>query len=324
MFSRTHQAWGSFTLVTLQDKTTGAFVTVNPTFGGMLHQLGLPHEGTIVELLDTYADADALLTQFADTYKGAKLCPFPNMINQGRYSFAGETYRLPINWAADGHAIHGFVADKPFAILHESADAEQAALTVGYTYSGDLAGFPFPFRMTLTYQLRADAKFSCRTRIQNTGPRAMPLGDGWHPYFTLGGLVDDWLISLPADALVEVDEHFIPSGQLRTPEYSPAFTRIGNQPIDACYRVKTSQPVASTQLVNGQRGMAVAVWQETGLGKYEYVQLYASPDRRSLAVEPMSCPPDALNSGQSLCILQPDGCFDASFGIYVHKTPSFS
>jgi aldose 1-epimerase len=52
---------------------------------------------------------------------------------------------------------------------------------------------------------------------------------------------------------------------------------------------------------------------------YRYVQLFSGdlPDvgRRSLAVEPMTCPADAFRTGEGLIRLEPGDRFEACWGI---------
>ncbi len=53
---------------------------------------------------------------------------------------------------------------------------------------------------------------------------------------------------------------------------------------------------------------------------YGYLQLFTGDplpdvDRRSLAVEPMTCPPNAFRTGESLIRLEPGGAFTGRWGI---------
>ena len=313
MYSLDRQPFSPFTLVRLRHDPTGQFVTINPGFGGMLHQLGLSDGHTVTELLDTYHSPNALQTTFADTYRGAKLSPFANMVAGGRYTFGGTAYQLPINWPADGHAIHGFVADKPFDVVSEKSSDTGAELALHYSDAGQTPGFPFPFHLTVTYRLHAETGFSAQTTVENTGETPMPYADGWHPYFRLADSIDRLCLQLPTDTEIVLDNSYIPTGKTTHSTDFERFTPIGNRPFDACFRVKTTDGLARTYLRNPQTDTELCVWQQADA--YPYVQIYSPPDRQSLAIEPMTAWPDALNNQQGLLRLAPGQRWTGAFGI---------
>ena len=319
MYTIDRQMFGPFNLVTLRHKPTGQFVTLNPGFGGMLHQLGLAAGDTVTELLDTYVSPDDLTTTFADTYRGAKLSPFANMVAGGRYTFNGTIYQLPINWPADGHAIHGFVADKPFEVVLQQSSDEEAELVLHYSYTGDTPGFPLPFGLTIRYQLRADTGLIVQTTVRNTGPAPMPYGDGWHPYCRLADTIDPLWLSLPADAEIVAGNSFIPTGEIIHHTDLDQFKPIGDRQFDTCFAVKATNGIARTYLRSGQTGLILCVWQEAAA--YPFLQIYSSPDRRGLAIEPMTGWPDAFNNQQGLLWLGPGKRWTGAFGIGLTASP---
>ena len=105
------------------------------------------------------------------------LCPFPNRIEEGRYSFNGQVHRLPINETEHGHAIHGLVFDKEFNIISRS----ERHIELSLDYPGT-SGFPFSFRCTVEYTLLDDG-IGMRIELNNNGTQSFPFGLGWHPYF---------------------------------------------------------------------------------------------------------------------------------------------
>jgi aldose 1-epimerase len=69
--------------------------------------------------------------------------------------------------------------------------------------------------------------------------------------------------------------------------------------------------------LQGPSGMGVAVWFDRS---YPFVMLSTGdvlPDvnRRSIAVEPMTCPPNAFQSGDAVVRLEPGGTFTGTWGI---------
>jgi len=61
------------------------------------------------------------------------------------------------------------------------------------------------------------------------------------------------------------------------------------------------------------------ICQETGKYKYNFLQVYTPPHRKSIAIEPMTCAPNAFNNEQGLIILAPFESFSASWGISMVK-----
>ena len=78
-------------------------------------------------------------------------------------------------------------------------------------------------------------------------------------------------------------------------------------------------PAAGDELVRhrllGPDG-GVEVWAEPAFG---WVQVFTPSDHpgrgRAVAVEPMTCPPDALNSGTGLITLEPGETWQGSWGL---------
>ena len=82
---------------------------------------------------------------------------------------------------------------------------------MAYVYPADQNGFPFPYRLTVRYTLSSDG-LTVSTTAENTGTAPMPLADGWHPYFTLGGTADDWTLQINGGTQFEFDADLLPTG----------------------------------------------------------------------------------------------------------------
>ncbi len=313
MFKTEKKHFGDNVLINLLNELSGEFVTINVSFGGAINQIGLRKNDELIELLDTYISPEKVKEGFMETYKGAKLFPFPNMVKNGQYSFKEIAYQLPLNWVEDGHAIHGFVADKPFKIMQELTTENEASVTLGYNHTGS-EGYPFPFKLTIKYLLN-DNGFTATTSVFNTGSYPLPLGDGWHPYFNLQDKVDDIYLRVSSSAIVEIDEHFIPTGNMIENKENFIFNKIGTHHFDTCFQLDHANSIAVTTVWNKHKNVGVDVWQQTGEDKYNYVLIYTPPGRKSIAIEPMTCQPDAFNNYQHLIVLQPSAVFEASFGV---------
>ena len=94
-----------------------------------------------------------------------------------------------------------------------------------------------------------------------------------------------------------------------------SISKIGDEKIDAGFQVRKGGGHAKTELVDLELDLKVTVWQETGEMKYNYVQVFIPPSRKSIAIEPMTCNINAFNNGEGLIILKPKSTFNATYGV---------
>ena len=246
--------------------------------------------------------------------RGALLAPWPNRVVDGRYRFAGVDYQLPINEVERRHALHGLVRWQRFQVVGARSDA--VALSHRLV---PLPGYPFQLGLDVEYRL-GEHGLRCSVRTTNIGRRSAPLGLAAHPYLRGGpGRIDNWTLRLPATQVLHVTpERLVPTSlapvadtelDFRTPrligstEADHAFTGLAAD-ADGLARVR----------LRGGAGGVVCEWDPIIL---PWVQLHTAdlpdPDRSriGLAVEPMTCPPDAFNSGTDLAVLEPGGTHSA-------------
>ncbi len=277
-----------------------------PDFGGFLNSLKCGE----LELIDGYVSAQDLQENHLKQYKSARLSPFPNRLKDGKYEFEGKEYNLPINFPAQNHAMHGFLAGKPYEIVEQSAEKVRMV----FEYDGSDSGFPFPFRTALAYEL-FENEIYCRTWVENSGTQAFPIGEGWHPYFKLGGKVDDWILKLPKCEALIVDGRMLPTGNTQVFDLFAEVRAIAKTHFDTCFYVGANHESFRTTLVN--KSIRLQVWQENEADSYNYLQLYTPENRQTLAIEPMTCAPDAFNNKLGIKILQPNEVWELAWGIDV-------
>jgi aldose 1-epimerase len=76
--------------------------------------------------------------------------------------------------------------------------------------------------------------------------------------------------------------------------------------------------LATITLKNPAGGREVVVWMDSS---YRYVQVFSGDTlpvahrRRGLALEPMTCPPNAFRTGTDLIVLQPEETRNFAWGI---------
>jgi aldose 1-epimerase len=259
------------------------------------------------------------LDRMADGGRGQPLLPWPNRLGDGTYEFDGQQLQLAIDEIGRHNAIHGLTRWLNWAPVEQATDRVRLSQRVY-----PRPGYPFTLDLEIEYALD-DAGLTVRTTAHNGGSRALPFGAGQHPYFTLGSpLVDTNELQLPARALVELDDaRRLPTGQL-LPVAGSAFDfrtsrQIGSLQIDACFTdlIREGDGRARVVLSDPQSRSSVTIWMDE---RYRYVQAFSgetlAPERRrrGLAVEPMTCPPHALQTGTDLIVLQPDETCTLAWG----------
>jgi len=240
---------------------------------------------------------------------GAVLLPWPNRIAGGRYRFDGVDYQLPLTEPANGNATHGLVRWVRWNLGRQDASS--------VTLVHDLVpqtGYPFPLRLEVTYSVGEDG-LQVRLEAVNTGSVPAPFGAGCHPYLDLGDHdYDTAELLIPAAAMIETDSHQIPAG---------------SRPVEGSrYDFRTLRPIGGLRLDQGYAGLtgSVAVLRTERRtvelhwdAAYRYLQVFTPPSilpgRTAVAIEPMSCPADAFNSGEALVRLAPGEHWSGSWGI---------
>lgn len=279
--------------------------------------------------LRSYAvDGQAFVDGFAASEmssggRGQVLAPWPNRLAGGSYEFAGTRYQLAISEARTGNASHGLVRWANWQLVAQDA----ASVTLGLTLHPQ-SGYPFALALALTYRLAEDG-LTVSTVARNVGTSALPFGLGFHPYFTVGTtLVDDAIFTLPAATSLPTDERMIPSGRDSVAGGPLDFRNarpIGDTIIDTCFTelARDEQGRARIVLAAPDGGPVLTLTLD---GAFDFVQVYTGnnlPDpatrRRGLAIEPMTCPANAFNSGDGLIALAPGEEFAAAWNIRVTR-----
>lgn len=241
-------------------------------------------------------------------YSGAVLAPWPNRVGDGRYRFGDVEHQLPLTEPERGSALHGLVLWEPWSVLDRSV----SGVTLGHRIH-PRPGYPFLLDLEATYQLGDDG-LRIDLVATNRGSEQAPYGCSIHPYLVGGpGRVDDWTLHLPAGTVLDVDpERLLPRGRCPAAELDLDFTvprRVGSTEVDHAFTdVVPDARHRARASVLGPDGSGVALEWGPACG---WVQVHTAdrPEpalhRTGLAVEPMTCPPDALRSGDDLVVLDP-------------------
>ncbi|MCW2696285.1 MAG: putative Aldose 1-epimerase, partial [Modestobacter sp.] len=243
--------------------------------------------------------------------RGGVLLPWPNRLRGGAWHWRGRDLQLEVVSPASPNAVHGLLSAQPWSVL----DTRSGGVTVG-TVLEPRAGYPFRLAAAIDYELAPD-QLTVTVRVRNAGDDDAPFGVGLHPYLHVGGGEDggigDAELTVPARTALDL-EGGLPTGTRRA--FDGAVGRIGDSTLDDAVTdlVRDDDGWARVRLRGpaGELQLAVdAAW--------PWLQVYTGdtlPDgqrRRSLAVEPMTCPPNALADGADLVVLPPGGTWAGSW-----------
>lgn len=290
--------------IIVQTSDERSWFSVMPSFGERLTNL----------VLHDYDDSEtAVLQQFEEeveantSYKHAFLIPFANKIYNGTFNFHGKQYHLKKNDSNQHHAAHGFMYSASMKIK----EVGYSFIILEYNYIGDQAGYPFLFSTTIHYSIHPETGFSCAITVKNNCSTDMPLSVGWHPYFSVENNVNDAQLKLPECNCCITNEENIPVGLYQKNEEFLDWKQIGNKGMNNCYKTTTAASLIEIGLRYLEKSLVI--WQEAD--KFPFFQIYTTPDRRSIAIEPMSGCIDSFNNEDGLLILKPNEQWQGMFGI---------
>ena len=301
--------WEVYELV---DEVSGVIAGIVPSAGAILNSLRVNG----FDVIEGYGGAEDFRARVHQTFRSAKLLPFVCRLQDAAYSWQGKNYRLD-KFLLKGSALHGIFYDLPFDVTAEKQGTEYASVTMRYQYDGGHPGYPFPFNCMVTYTLGKSGCLTIDTHISNppAAASAIPVVDGWHPYFRLRGKVDGWRLQIASDQMMEYDAALIPTGRY---VFNDAFAEarlIGDMKLDNGFLLKEDiSPIAV--LRNPANGLSVTFISQMN---YPYLQLYIPDNRESIAIENLSGAPDAFNNGIGLTVLEPGEKWDLSVTLFTSQ-----
>jgi len=264
--------------------------------------------------LVTSYDADQLPPHGA----GQLLSPWPNRVDGGRYPFGGAEYQLALSEPALGNAIHGLTRWIAWTrIAHDPTEVTLRSVPHGQQ------GYPFAVQVDVTYRLTSDSGLHVTVTAANKGSRPAPWGVGHHPYLAVPTpTVDECELTLPAGRWLPPGDRGIPSGPPRDvagTEFDFRTARkLGETRLDHAFTGLRREPDGMAWVRLSAGGATTGLWADEG---YRWLQVFTGdalePElrRAALAVEPMTCPPNAFVSGEDLVVLQPKESVSCRWGI---------
>jgi len=252
---------------------------------------------------------------------GALLAPWPNRIDGGRYAFEGAEFQLALTEPARGNAIHGLTRWTAWTPVTRAAH-----MVLLRSAPHGYQGYPFCVEIDAEYRLEPDTGLQVAITARNRGTGPAPYGTGSHPYLTVpAASVDDCQLSLPAARWLPMDDRGIPSGPAAPVEGTAYDFReprvIGATRLDdALTGLERDGDGRAWARLAADRGSGARVGLWAGEG-YRWLQVFTGdslgPDRRrkAVAIEPMTCPPNAFVTGDDLLVLAPGQAITHVWGI---------
>lgn len=256
--------------------------------------------------------------------RGALLAPWPNRIAQGRYRWEGKEYQLPLNEVENSNAIHGLV-DWVRWQFDEIVEQDGAAQVTARHRLVPQPGYPFTLEFSVTYTLN-DRGLTTGFTAKNLGHETAPYAVGAHPYLVAGstreteGALDEWSLSAPVSTYLEVDEHMIPLTERAVPEELDLTKNLPLRGIhlDHAFGGLTKNSAGEASVVlTADSGEATHLTVGEGI---EWLQFYTDGKaRRGVAIEPMTAPANAFNTGINLLTLAPGESHSCWWRISAHS-----
>jgi aldose 1-epimerase len=258
------------------------------------------------------------LDQMCDGAHGAPLIPWPNRLADGRYTFDGADHQVALTEPEKHNAIHGFLRWRPWQPATHLDDRVTMTTTLF-----PVQGYPFAIDVHIEYRLAGDG-LTVTTTATNIGEAPAPYGCGQHPYLSPGiGLVDECVLRLEADTriLTSADRQ-LPVGvePVRGSRYDfRSGTALADLQVDYAFTDlhRDSEGRAWVHLT-GTDGRTVQLWVDD---TYPIIEIFTgdtlSPTRRrrGLGTEPMSCPPNAFQTGEGVVRLEPEQTMTSRWGV---------
>jgi aldose 1-epimerase len=263
-----------------------------------------------------------LTEPFAESAKpsfgnGIVLVPWPNRVRDAVWQLDGEEQQLDVTEPAQGNAIHGLLRNTAYRVLERS----EASVTLGATVFPQ-HGYPFLLQTSVRYEVVADG-LTVTHSIRNSSGASAPVAVGAHPFLRVGdATIEDLTIEVQAGTWFETDARQNPIGEhpVDGTDYDlSAGRRVGDLTLDTAFGAVQMEDGIARHRLSASDGRWVELWQDADFG---HVQVFTAPafereDGKGLAVaiEPMTAPANALNSGDGLHWLQPAETWTLSWGI---------
>ena len=253
---------------------------IYPNLGGSLQELMING----LRIIDGISHDSEGLLDYQSTYRSSVLFPFPNRIEDGTYDHLGQSHQFPVNEKPLNNALHGLVYNKLFELISSETNDDSASVVLSYTSIGKEPGFPFPFKLVLSYQISDQGDVALKFDVENTGDSSFPMGMGWHPYFAVNNL-ENCQLSFPSRDFYKCNNRNLPVQTVKS-GLSKSF-KMDGKTFDDAYSLDKAICQFSADSYNLE--LKFDYPEDT------YLQVYTPPHRKNIAIEPMTTIANSFN-----------------------------
>ena len=260
-------------------------------------------------LTESYGDAE-----IPPGATGITLAPWANRVEDGVWYLNGQKQQLDITEVSRNNASHGLLRNTSYELVDESEFSLTLEAAVFPQH-----GYPFLLRHRVSYELAEDQGLVVRQMLINDSQDPAPFVLGAHPYLRLGDVPSEELtVTVRAGTRLVTDDRLIPRGtepvsgdfDLRTGRL------VGELDLDSAYTELEFDGGVARHTLRAADGRSVSLWQDEACS---YVHVFVTtkfPGRtKAVAIEPMTGPANAFNSGDGLRWLAPGEQFTMTWGI---------
>ncbi|MFF2244565.1 aldose 1-epimerase family protein [Arthrobacter sp. NPDC058130] len=265
-------------------------------------------------LTETYGDAE-----IPPGATGITLAPWANRVEDGVWYLNGKKLQLDITEVSRNNASHGLLRNSSYELVDEDEFSVTLEAAVFPQH-----GYPFLLRHRVRYELAEDQGLAVRQTLINDSQDPAPFVLGAHPYLRLGEVPsEDLTVSVDARTRLVADDRLIPrSTEPVGGEFDLRGGRlVGTMDLDSAYTDLAFDGGVARHTLRAPDGRTVSLWQDAGCG---YVHVFVTtefPGRaKAVAIEPMTGPANAFNSGEGLRWLAPGEQFSMTWGISASLT----
>lgn len=285
-----------FKILRITDNESNVSIDI-ATKGGLLNSWLQADEQSKFDIIDGNDLSNGWENFESNGFKSAKMNPFCCRLNHGIYQFNGQEHKIE-KFYLNHHAIHGIVYDALFEISKTEINNQCASVWLSYQYQKKDKGFPFEYHIELKWTLWKNNKIVIETIITNNEKLAIPMIDGWHPYFKLGENIDECKIQFKNNGLMEYDKDLIPTQAILPNQEFENGKDLKDVFLDNGYMLDPDHPICVLE----NKKYKVVISPDHN---YTYLQIYTPPHRKSIAIENLTGAPDSFNNKMGLHIMQP-------------------
>lgn len=282
-------------VIEITNSVSGTKAKIQLSYGASLDELIIRNIKVITNLYPL---------DYIKTYPSSILFPFANRINDGKFNFNGSNYNLQCNEKQLNNAIHGLVYNKAFLVDELKKFENHAEIKLYYEELNPPTGYPFKFRVELTYKLTNEF-LSLKINVINLDDKKLPFTVGWHPYFKSVDL-DKSKIQFDCIKKIKCNKNNIALGfepfnskmplSLRKRRFDDAFVLENPD-------VKFFTPEYDLVLKSSE--------------KESFLQLYTPMNTNAIAIEPMTGVSDSFNNKIGLKKLSPGQSYSIEWQVSI-------